>query len=647
MAFTGFGQGRDRLLRRPGGQQLARVVAGQQAPLRRRGAPPAGAAARGPGGRVRRGQGVPPEPRHPVLEGQGAVQDERRRGDPPRRRRLRVPLAVGRGPARRRRRLPPRPRPARSATARPSTTTAPARSSRRSPADLRAAKADVTVAQTSSRPPRGATPPTTRASTCSGRTASSASGPTRPGAWLHSAKARDRVADGWRALDPAERLAGPPRRPVDDDPLSAAMSDLRPGTPGPPAFDDLVTAAEVAAVLGAPPDAVALLAHNPSNAVTGGIWRGARRRPSGGGQGPDRRHRPRGPGLVAGLRRRPALELVAARAARVPQRPRPPLPPRRHRRPGAAPARRATRRHGRAVARGRGGTDRRRADRRRRRRRGRPAGPRPRSAGRRRWLGRALAVARLPRDVQRVEAVRRRAARRTTPPGLTRGSLATSAPHRAGIARLHEQRDRLLALSLACPRTLCHLDLWPANIIRPADDPIVLVDWSFCGDGALGEDLGNLIPDSVFDLFLPVRGARRPGHPRRGGLPRRRGGQRLDRRRALGPARHPVVGREVPLARPPAPRPCPTSRRSPTAAAEVPRRRPLRRPRRRPRPPRPLGPRSPRPGRRAGPLTTSVHENARMASEIVHRRWRATSGRGRGWLGGCRCRTGGGPGRGW
>jgi hypothetical protein len=27
-----------------------------------------------------------------------------------------------------------------------------------------------------------------------------------------------------------------------------------------------------------------------------------------------------------------------------------------------------------------------------------------------------------------------------------------------------------------------------------------LIDWSFSGDGAIGEDIGNLVPDSIFDL---------------------------------------------------------------------------------------------------------------------------------------------------
>jgi len=74
---------------------------------------------------------------------------------------------------------------------------------------------------------------------------------------------------------------------------------------------------------------------------------------------------------------------------------------------------------------------------------------------------------------------------------------------RAGWQRLVAHRDRLLAVMERLPRTRGHLDVWPSNLVRRPAGPVVLLDWAFCGDAALGEDLGNHLPDAVFDLFWP------------------------------------------------------------------------------------------------------------------------------------------------
>lgn len=74
---------------------------------------------------------------------------------------------------------------------------------------------------------------------------------------------------------------------------------------------------------------------------------------------------------------------------------------------------------------------------------------------------------------------------------------------REGLATLHERRDELLTIMAALPRTICHLDVWPANLIRRPGGQVVFLDWAFAGDGALGEDPGNLVPDSIFDLHVP------------------------------------------------------------------------------------------------------------------------------------------------
>jgi hypothetical protein len=76
---------------------------------------------------------------------------------------------------------------------------------------------------------------------------------------------------------------------------------------------------------------------------------------------------------------------------------------------------------------------------------------------------------------------------------------------RQELIQLHEERERFFSLMERLPRTLCHLDVWPNNLFAGRDGTFTLIDWSFVGEGALGEDIGNLVPDSVFDLFVPAR----------------------------------------------------------------------------------------------------------------------------------------------
>lgn len=73
---------------------------------------------------------------------------------------------------------------------------------------------------------------------------------------------------------------------------------------------------------------------------------------------------------------------------------------------------------------------------------------------------------------------------------------------RSRAQRLVGEQDDFLGWLESRPRVVAHLDVWPANLFL-ADDGVTLVDWAFCGFGAAGEDVGNLIVDSVFDLHHP------------------------------------------------------------------------------------------------------------------------------------------------
>ncbi|WP_190276757.1 phosphotransferase [Catenulispora acidiphila] len=75
---------------------------------------------------------------------------------------------------------------------------------------------------------------------------------------------------------------------------------------------------------------------------------------------------------------------------------------------------------------------------------------------------------------------------------------------RLSLRRLWESRASVLAAAEAFPRTLCHLDLWPANLIEDTTGTSVLIDWAFVGEGAIGEDPSNLIIDSVTDGLMDI-----------------------------------------------------------------------------------------------------------------------------------------------
>lgn len=89
-------------------------------------------------------------------------------------------------------------------------------------------------------------------------------------------------------------------------------------------------------------------------------------------------------------------------------------------------------------------------------------------------------------------------------PRWDRPSMAViDRPLRDALIRLQRERETFIGWVEAGPRTLAHLDVWPTNVFVDTDGSVTLIDWAFAGDGALGEDIGNLVPDAVFDLLHP------------------------------------------------------------------------------------------------------------------------------------------------
>jgi hypothetical protein len=90
--------------------------------------------------------------------------------------------------------------------------------------------------------------------------------------------------------------------------------------------------------------------------------------------------------------------------------------------------------------------------------------------------------------------------------------LAFPTPIAGRVLDLVDDVDRLLAQLERQPQTLAHLDTHHANLYARRGDQgqaqTVVIDWSFLGIAAVGEDLGMQVSGNLYDLTVDPAGAR-------------------------------------------------------------------------------------------------------------------------------------------
>jgi hypothetical protein len=82
------------------------------------------------------------------------------------------------------------------------------------------------------------------------------------------------------------------------------------------------------------------------------------------------------------------------------------------------------------------------------------------------------------------------------------GQYVADHPCDEGVGSRLRCDDHVIDALECLPRTLCHFDLHPRNMIV-GDGDIVVLDWSSVGTGCLGEDPSTLVASAILDGHVP------------------------------------------------------------------------------------------------------------------------------------------------